>query len=115
LDNLNKTLAQVSQPFQATFVSTAETFNKKGKAYLPNPLDIHPNHDGYLVLANAIWNEMFIKDGVLFSDDLPEWAKEEVQYLVKKGIIQGYVDGSFGGNDAISRVHSALMLKRAII
>ena len=41
--------------------------------------------------------------------------QEEVHYLAQKGIINGYENGAFGASDPITRLHSALLLDRAII
>ena len=66
LNLLNKTIAEAGKPFQATFIPTAEAISQNPKAFLPNPLDIHPNKEGYLQLANAFWNKINVKNLHLF-------------------------------------------------
>ncbi|WP_071393458.1 S-layer homology domain-containing protein [Bacillus tuaregi] len=115
LDALNQVIANVSKPFGATFVPTADSIAKNALGYLPNIQDIHPNQAGYLAIANDFWKAINVKKQASFNDDIPEVAKEEIEYLVEKGIIAGYVNGNFGPNDLITRVQSAIMLNRAIV
>ena len=115
LNLLNKTIAEAGKPFQATFIPTAEAISQNPKAFLPNPLDIHPNKEGYLQLANAFWNKINVKKPTSFQDEIPDWALAEIQYLAQKGIINGYSNGSFGYDDHITRVHSGIMLDRSVI
>ena len=76
-------------------MATAEEFNVHAKDYLPNPADIHPNKDGYLVIANSFWKS-FKNNGqtISFKDTVPSWAADEVIYLAQKGIIAGYDNGN---------------------
>jgi len=117
LDTLNKIIADTSKPFGATYVPTADSMAKNAFGYLPNflELEIHPNQAGYLAIANDFWKAINVKKEAAFNDSIPEAAKEEIHYLVEKGIITGYVNGSFGANDLITRVQSAIMLNRAIV
>jgi hypothetical protein len=41
------------------------------------------------------------------------WAKEEIDYLVKRGIIKG-IDGKFRPNDSLKRMQAAEMLVKAL-
>src|SRR5690606_24575864 len=47
----NNMLKETSESFGAIFVSTYEAFVGKYEIYLPNPDDIHPNEEGYRVMA----------------------------------------------------------------
>lgn len=49
-------------------------------------------------------------------NDVPAgfWAKDEIDYLVQKGIIQGYKNGKFGTNDSVKREHAAIILAKAL-
>lgn len=42
------------------------------------------------------------------------WAKEDIDYLVEKKIINGYPNGKFGPEDTILRVDAARMVVRAL-
>lgn len=112
---LNGIINEVAQPFGATFVPTEAAIDKSIKTYIDNPEDIHPNELGYQVLANEFWKRINLGEEVEFTDKLPKWAKDDIHYLVKKGIIKGYDNGEFGANDEIKRLHAAFMLKRSII
>ena len=112
---LNQTIENTGKPFQVVFVPTAEVIGKNPTIFLPNPNDIHPNKAGYLQLANAIWNKMNVKKSTVFQDELPNWAIDDIQFLVQKGIINGYSNGNFGSADKITRLQSALMIDRSII
>ncbi|HZG73633.1 MAG TPA: S-layer homology domain-containing protein, partial [Chondromyces sp.] len=51
----------------------------------------------------------------LFNDvGLNYWAKEEVSYLIDRGVISGYADGTFKPNVTLNRVQAAIMLQRAL-
>ncbi|MCT6924174.1 S-layer homology domain-containing protein [Metasolibacillus sp.] len=50
---------------------------------------------------------------VTLSDVGQHWAKEMIEELATRGIIQGYEDGSFRPNTPISRMHVAVLLTRA--
>lgn len=49
--------------------------------------------------------------------DIPQnhWAYDYVESLVKKGIIEGYPDGTFKGDRSMSRYEFAAMLARALL
>ncbi|WP_338751785.1 S-layer homology domain-containing protein [Bacillus sp. FJAT-52991] len=48
--------------------------------------------------------------------DVPStyWAKKEIDYLVKNGIIQGYKNGNFGIKDPVTRAQAAIIVARAL-
>ncbi|WP_349409390.1 S-layer homology domain-containing protein [Pseudalkalibacillus sp. SCS-8] len=116
LDTLNQAIQSAALATGATYVPTADTFNPNGKTYLPNPKNIHPNEAGYLVLANAFWRQMKVKDARSFNDVNDDmYSFEAIHVLVTKGIIQGYGDGTFGPEDAVRRDHAAQMLTRSIV
>ena len=65
---------------------------------------------GILVMAcaSALWAQA--------SQDVPKdhWAYESVNYLMGKGYIAGFSDGSFGGNRAMTRYEFATVIKRIL-
>lgn len=115
LHSLNQTLQQAAIHGDAIFVSTAEAFNESAKAYLPNPLDIHPNREGYLVLANRFWQAFSLNDQIILNEQVPVWAEKEIAFLVAKSIISEYEHDDFRPQDPINRLHAASMIKRSII
>lgn len=52
LDKLNEILARVSKEAGVQFVSVDAAFGDKAKDKIPNPLDVHPNAEGYRAMAN---------------------------------------------------------------
>lgn len=48
-----------------------------------------------------------------FSDMSEHWAKENVDMLYKKGIVNGYTDGSFKPENRVTRAEFAKMLEKA--
>lgn len=52
LDKLNEILARVSKEAGVQFVSVDAAFGDKAKDKVPNPLDVHPNAEGYRAMAN---------------------------------------------------------------
>lgn len=53
MTKLNTILQQQAQQVGAIFVPVYDDFGLAATNYLPNPADIHPNLDGYRVMANA--------------------------------------------------------------
>lgn len=49
-----------------------------------------------------------------FVDTIPTWAKNAVDYLVEKGAIQGYPDGTFQPSNAITRAEAAAILAESL-
>ena len=115
LSLLNKTISDVGDTLDVAYIPTSASFEQNARVYLPNPLDIHPNVAGYLVLANEFWKAINVEKNTSFKDVIPDVAKDEITFLAEKGIISGYENGEFRANDLISRVQSAIMLNRAIV
>lgn len=115
LDSLNNSIKNAAVVHGAEFVPTAEIFTENATAYLPNPLDIHPNKEGYLALANAFWRTLDIGKQTNFKDAASITGKTEIEFLAGKGIINGYANGYFYPAAPVTRVQSALMLNRAIV
>lgn len=53
LELLNAILKQEAERAGVTFVSVYEDFGLEAKTLIPNPFDVHPNMEGYRVMANA--------------------------------------------------------------
>lgn len=107
---LNGTLAQSSQMANVTFINPFEEMEQNIKAYLPNPKDIHPNLEGYQVLANTIWSEMKF--------DAPfDWKLMNEESIITKNVplnkmwtikLNAEVDPTTVTNDTIYIVDSSL-------
>ena len=68
LDVLNEILANVASAHDAKFINVS--FGEEASRYLPNVEDVHPNMEGYMVMANAFLQERGIKQ--LNATQLPE-------------------------------------------
>ena len=55
LDVLNEILANVANDYDAKFINVS--FGNQTSRYLPNVADVHPNMEGYMVMANAFLQE----------------------------------------------------------
>ena len=67
----------------------------------------------YVDQLQAIYGNSY--EEPLFNDvGLNYWAKEEVSYLIDRGVISGYADGTFKPNVTLNRVQAAIMLQRAL-
>lgn len=115
LSLLNDHIKQASEATGATYVRTDKAIAKDFETYLPHQEDIHPGKEGYLLLANCFWKEMDLGQEIGFTDDIPDWAEDEVNHLVAKGLIKGYEDGSFRAQSKVSRLHATYMINRAVI
>lgn len=69
-DILNAILQQVATANDAIFVDVATSFNKQAVTYLPNAADVHPNFEGYRVMANAFLRAYGAPE--LRSEELPQ-------------------------------------------
>ena len=54
---VDKTYQELAKKYDAIYLSNYEIF-KQNKNYLPNPMDIHPNLDGYKAIANQIYEKL---------------------------------------------------------
>ena len=54
---------------------------------------------------------MNVKKSTVFQDELPNWAIDDIQFLVQKGIINGYSNGNFGSADEIYYVLRSALLR----
>lgn len=61
----------------------------------------------------AKWSENHSSCSNSFPDIQSHWAKESIQAIACRGIVIGYLDGTFRPNDPIKREHVALMFNRA--
>ena len=76
----------------------------------PSAAVVENNSSGTTVQSNGTSSA-----AVRFSD-VPAsfWAGDEIDYLVQKGVIQGYKNGKFGTNDSVKREHAAIILAKAL-
>ncbi len=65
-----------------------------------------------LSLANYNFPEK--PDAITFKDEQVDWAKEAVLKLATAGIIKGFADGTFGGEQGILKQDLAIMLLRSL-
>ncbi|WP_338754462.1 alpha/beta fold hydrolase [Bacillus sp. FJAT-52991] len=105
--------------------------NRKDVSYEMYPDLIHllvnykgePDFSEYAIPANV--PEEFIQDisdwvkgdkhSVSFTDVGSDfWAYKEIQFIAEKGYINGYKDGSFQPNKAVTRAHAAKILANAL-
>lgn len=70
------------------------------------------------LLSAVLVSSLFLFNGKAgassFSDINNHWAKEDMEYLVQKGIIGGYADGTFRPNEVVTRAQAAIMIGRAL-
>jgi lysophospholipase L1-like esterase len=55
LEAFNQTIQEVAMMNGDIFVPIANVIEKHEKEYLPNPLDIHLDVEGYQVIAKEFW------------------------------------------------------------
>ena len=68
------------------------------------------------LVNKLVGNDVVKGEGVLFPD-VPEnhWAYEYINGLVQAGVIDGYPDGTFGGERSLTRYEYASMLYKAML
>lgn len=68
LDILNEILKRIAAELEAKFVPV--TLGNEAARFLPNPSDVHPNMEGYMVMANAFLEKYGLRK--LSTAELPE-------------------------------------------
>ena len=72
----------------------------------------------YFLVLTVMVSSLFLSNGKADASSLSDiknhWAKEDMEYLVQKGIIGGYADGTFRPNDIVTRAQAAIMMGRAL-
>lgn len=58
MDMMNNKIEEVATNAGAMYIPTFESFVGKYESYLPNPNNIHPNEEGYQVIANLFLEEI---------------------------------------------------------
>lgn len=67
----------------------------------------------YIDKLQAVYNSQYVEP--LFSDVAANHPyKTEIQYLVGKGLISGYADGTFKPGTNLTRAHAAVLIARAL-
>lgn len=85
LELLNAILQQEAQRAGATFVSVYEEFGLDARTLISNPTDVHPNMEGYRVMANAFLREYIGSDAwAISSAELPTPNPVTFEELLKK-------------------------------
>ena len=66
---LNEILQHISNDAGAKFVAVDEIFTANAVDYLPNVADVHPNQQGYRIMANAMLREYSGNDALAMSEN----------------------------------------------
>lgn len=107
---LNKTIELASVAQGAKFVSIYEKFGNDPKKYLPNPLDIHPNAEGYKVISEALLASF--AEAQVAAKDVPagHWAEKELKLLLASKVFKLDDQGNVYPDRAITRAEVANIL-----
>lgn len=81
LDRLNHILRIEANSAGVHFVDVASEFGQDEKKYLPNLSDIHPNMEGYRVMANSFFDVMSQGQLQVSESELPEPAPKSFEGL----------------------------------
>ena len=68
--------------------------------------------EAMVMLARCIPDLFEMSDEIEFTD-VPEWAKEDIAYLSKVGLVKGYGDGTMGADDLITVEQVGLLVERS--
>lgn len=88
LDILNEILKRIAAEFEAEFVPV--TFGNEAVRFLPNSSDVHPNMEGYMVMANAFLEKYGLRK--LNTAELPEPNPLTFEELLNQGEQQQSVE-----------------------
>lgn len=113
---LNDVIKLSAASQEATFVPVYDKFGDDPKAYLPNPLDIHPNAEGYKVMSEAflaiLANPVIPTIPNINAKDIPigHWAEKDLKLLLANKIYHLDEKGNVYPNKAITRAEVANIL-----
>ena len=107
---LNKTIQLASVSQGATFVSIYEKFGDDPKKYLPNPINIHPNAEGYMLMSEAFLASL--ANPTVVVNDIPagHWAEKELKLLLNSKIYNLDGKGNVYPQKPITRAEVANIL-----
>lgn len=89
LELLNAILKQEAERAGATYVSVYEDFGLEATNYLPNPFDVHPNIEGYRIIANAFLKSYYGSSMfAISSKELPAPNPLSFEQLLKRQQVQ---------------------------
>ena len=107
---LNKTIELSSASQGATFVSVYEKFGDDSKKYLPNPINIHPNAEGYMLMSEAFLASLANPPVVVNDIASGHWAEKELKLLLASKIYNLDDKGNVYPEKAITRAEVANIL-----
>ncbi|WP_347860944.1 S-layer homology domain-containing protein [Salimicrobium sp. PL1-032A] len=116
LDELNLVIHRAAKETKSTFVPTSEAIGNRGKTYLPDPTDIHPNNAGHQVIANKFWEKMSLQQPTDY-EDVPgsSFASPSIDYLSSKKIFKGYDREYFSPDQEVTRREAIMILDRSLV
>lgn len=68
--------------------------------------------EAMVMLARCV-PELYASGDVIEFTDVPDWAKADIEYLSKAGLVKGYGDGTMGADDFITIEQVALLVERS--
>ena len=68
--------------------------------------------EAMVMLARCV-PELDASGEIIEFTDVPDWAKEDIEYLSKAGLVKGYGDGTMGANDFITVEQVGLLVERS--
>ena len=68
--------------------------------------------EAMVMLARCV-PELEAEGEVIEFTDVPEWAKENIDYLSQAGLVKGYGDGTMGADDFITTEQVGLLVQRS--
>lgn len=105
IERLNTAISTIAADAGVTYIGTMEAMDKKIKEYLPG--DIHPTVEGYGAIAEVFWTAIsadFETNAAKLPYDVDgHWAVKDINKYLEKGIINGFPDGSFKPDRAVTR------------
>lgn len=122
---LNKTISEATNLGGATFVSVYDQMGGDDlaalKKNLPNPIDIHPNLDGYKIMTAALLEAIGKHttpepkpEPIVPADIKGHWAKNELQYLLTNNLLSVDDKGLVYPDKEITRAEVATILYSSI-
>lgn len=96
-----------------SLVSGAKLMYEDGDIFRPD--EPVTREEAAYAIARAYKLDPSLDNDFTDKDSISQWASNPVSALAEKGLVKGYLDGSFGPKDGISRAELVVILDRAML
>jgi len=115
VNTLDSAIKNVVESNGATFIDVKAEIAANAATYVPNPADIHLSKEGYMFVGQKMFDaiNLYSVDPIIIPTDIAgHWGEADIIEALEKGIFNGYGDGTFRPDQAISRLEVTSIIAR---